>query len=108
MTDKQADAVERAISVLMSVAIADLVGKNGWGKWEEARDGVTALIHDLTLARSNVGMEAELAECLKSTVRLARAYSHGTGTIFEEAMTKAERLAEHALLSRLPSPPDKE
>lgn len=40
----------------------------------------------------------ELAECLKRTVKLARAYSHGTGSIFEDAMTEAERLADRALI----------
>ena len=39
----------------------------------------------------------ELAERLKKTVHLARAYAHGTGTIFEEAMRDAERDADRVL-----------
>jgi hypothetical protein len=39
----------------------------------------------------------ELAETLKRTVHLARTYSHGTGSIFEDAMTAAERMADRAL-----------
>jgi hypothetical protein len=39
-----------------------------------------------------------LAERLKQTVHLARAYSSGTGSIFEDAMTEAERLADRALI----------
>ena len=40
----------------------------------------------------------ELAECLKRTVHLARSYSAGTGSIFENAMTEAERLADRVLI----------
>lgn len=39
----------------------------------------------------------ELAETLKRTVHLARAYAQGTGSIFEDAMTNADRLAARAL-----------
>lgn len=39
-----------------------------------------------------------LAETLKRVVHLARAYSAGTGTIFENAMTEADRLADRAIL----------
>ena len=40
----------------------------------------------------------ELAECLKRTVKLARTYATGTGSLFERAMTEAERLADRTLL----------
>ena len=40
-----------------------------------------------------------LAECLKRTVHLARAYASGAGSIFENAMTEADRLADRAIAS---------
>ena len=45
-----------------------------------------------------------LAEMLKRTVRLARAYATETGSIFEDAMTAADRLADRAYLQQETQP----
>jgi hypothetical protein len=49
---------------------------------------------------TDAGLEGivELAETLKRVVHLARCYAKGTGTLFEDAMRDAERLAERMLL----------
>lgn len=46
-----------------------------------------------------------LAETLKRTVHLARTYSQGTGSIFENAMTEADRLADRALIEAVDGKP---
>jgi hypothetical protein len=43
--------------------------------------------------------EPQDADALKRTVHLARAYARGTGSIFENAMTEADRLADRAALN---------
>lgn len=52
-----------------------------------------------TLISNLVKENEELANALKRTVRLARAYSHGAGSIFEDAMTDAARLADRTIIA---------
>ena len=46
-----------------------------------------------------------VAEMLKQTVRLARAYASGAGSIFEDAMTDADRLADRILAEQQKTQP---